>query len=207
MLKEGVKTTVRGRPREFDRGAALKEAMLLFWQQGYEGASIAQLTRAMKITPPSLYAAFGSKESLYREALGLYMNEYLAPMAQALAAPVTAREAVGNMLLAAARQFSRSGMPPGCLLAIGTLRCGQESRSAVEATAAMRRLGQETIAKRIQRAVAAGELPTGSSADGLAAFYTSIVQGLSVHAVDGAKFEELARICELAMAAWPGKAE
>jgi AcrR family transcriptional regulator len=191
-----------GRPREFDKNTALKAALLLFWRQGYEGASIAQLTQAMKITAPSLYAAFGSKEQLYREVLELYMTAYLEPMARALGKPGSARDAVREMLMAAAMQFSRRGWPRGCLVANGALRCGQENQFAAQTTAAMRRMSQDAIRQRIGQAVIDGELAADTDTAALAAFYASVVQGMSVQAVDGATREQLIKLGQLAMAAW-----
>jgi len=193
----------RGRPREFDKQRALNAALLLFWRQGYEGASIAQLTRAMKITAPSLYAAFGSKQQLYREALERYASTHGDPVARALAAPGPCREVIGHVLAAAARQFTQPRLPHGCLVANGALRCATENRAAAAATALLRRLGQDALRQRIEAAIAAGELPDDTDASTLAAFYAAAVQGMSVQAVDGATREQLLRLGEYAMAAWP----
>lgn len=194
-----------GRPREFDKTKALKAALILFWRQGYEGASIAQLTDAMEITAPSLYAAFGSKEQLYREVLGLYASTHGDPLARALTLPGPAREAIRQMLAEAAKQFTRAGLPHGCLVANGALRCANENHAAAKATSALRLLGREAIRQRIDRAMVEGELPDGTDAAGLAAFFTSVVQGMSVQAVDGATREQLLKLGVYAMAAWPAK--
>src|SRR5438128_10987988 len=108
-------TPSRGRPRAFDRGAALDRALRLFWSQGFEGTSIADLTEALDINPPSLYAAFGSKEELFREALDLYIRAYGLPLEQALREERTALDAVARILRAAARLFPAGSTPGGCL--------------------------------------------------------------------------------------------
>ncbi len=195
----------RGRPRAFDKAQALKAALTLFWRHGYEGTSIADLTRAMKISAPSLYAAFGSKEQLYREVLDLYLATHGVPVARALSGPSSARTAVGEMLTAAAGQFTHPALPQGCLVANGALRCAEENRFATRETATLRRLLQDALRQRLARAVNDGELAMDTDTAGLAAFYTSVVQGMSVQAVDGASRRQLIALAEYAMAAWPGK--
>ncbi len=203
MTTESNTKRSRGRPREFDKKWALHAAMMLFWRQGYEGTSLAELTKAMKITAPSLYAAFGSKEQLYRDVLELYMSTHGDAMARALASSGPCRDVVARMLAAAAQQFSRPGLPHGCMVANGSLRCAKEHAAAVKATGMLRRLGQDALRQRIEGAIAAGELPQGTDAAGLAAFYAATVQGMSVQAVDGATTEQLQRLGDYAMAAWP----
>lgn len=193
----------RGRPREFDKKRALNAALRLFWRQGYEGTSVAELTKAMRITAPSLYAAFGSKEQLYREVLDLYMSTHGDALAGTLASPGPCRDAIARMLAAAAHQFSRPGLPHGCMVANGALRCAKEHANAVKATGMLRRLGQDTLRLRIEAAIADGELPKRADAAGLAAFYAATLQGMSVQAVDGATTKQLLKLGDYAMAAWP----
>lgn len=195
----------RGRPRAFDKAHALKAALALFWRHGYEGTSVADLTQAMKINAPSLYAAFGSKEQLYREVLDLYSATHGAPVARALSAPGSTRNAVAEMLLAAARQFSRPALPKGCLVANGALRCAEENKVATKETAMLRRLGKDALRQRLARAVSDGELAPDTDTAALAAFYASVVQGMSVQAVDGATREQLLKLAGYALAAWPAK--
>lgn len=205
MTSENIIKRSRGRPRVFDKTRALKAALILFWRQGYEGSSIAQLTKAMKITAPSLYAAFGSKEQLYREVLDLYISTQGDTLARSLGEPGSARIAIGHMLTEAATQFSRSAWPKGCLVSNGAIRCAKGNQAAVKATATLRSLGQDAIRQRIDRAIIDGELTAGTDAVELAAFYASVIHGMSVQAVDGATREQLIRIGEYAIAAWPTK--
>ncbi len=189
----------RGRPRGFDRQKALETALELFWRQGYEGTSIADLTQAMGITPPSLYSAFGAKERLYREVLDLYAATRGAYAACALAEEPTARAGIERMLREAADVYAARG----CMLTGGALACAPEN-AAVSADLARRRgAGKAAITARLERAVAAGELPAGTDTAGLGAYYAAIVQGLSVQARDATSRADLDAIAALAMAAWP----
>lgn len=195
-----------GRPRTFDRAEALEAALLLFWRNGYEGTSIAQLTEALGITPPSLYAAFGSKDQLYREVLDLYLSTHGDFIAKALTEQGLSRNAIERMLKEAAKRFTQAEAPHGCLVASGVLRCAGENQSAARHTAARRLLAQDAIRRRIDQAVEEGELPAKTDTAGLAAFYASTIQGMSVQAVDGASRAQLNEIGRFAMAVWPAQA-
>jgi AcrR family transcriptional regulator len=194
-----------GRPRAFDREQALAVAMQLFWRHGFEGTSTAQLCAEMGIAVPSLYAAFGSKEALYREALALYGQQYGSTLIDALTAPGPAREAVQGMLFVAARQFSQPGHPPGCMVASGELQCSTQAAGLATTLAAQRGEAQRTIRQRLDAALAAGELPAGTDTAALAGYFAMVVQGLAVQARDGAQAAELKRLAALAMAAWPAR--
>ncbi len=193
----------RGRPRAFDREHALEAALLLFWEQGYEGTSISQLTSVMKITPPSLYAAFGSKEQLYQEVLKRYLSSHGDFITTGLAAKTNVRDRVAIILREAAVRFTRTNFPPGCLVANGALRCASEHQLAVEATAALRRSIEMVLNERIKAAIRAKELPVGTDALGLAGFFAAVVQGMSVQAIDGTSRKKLLKVADLAMSAWP----
>lgn len=193
----------RGRPREFNKTSALKSALRLFWRHGYEGTSMAMLTRAMGITATSLYAAFGSKEGLYREVLALYTSTHGDPVARALAQPGSSREAIRQTLLESAKQFSRAAWPRGCLVANGFIRCAPELQNPAKETSAIRRMGKDALRQRIEQAIADGELAAYTDAENMAAFFASVVQGMSVQAVDGATCEQLLQLAELSMAVWP----
>jgi AcrR family transcriptional regulator len=197
-------TRPRGRPRLLDRQQALEAALLLFWRHGYEGTSIADLTEAMDTTPPSLYAAFGSKERLYREALDLYSATHGSFTRRALAEAPTAYAAIERILNDAVSVYSAGAEPRGCMLATGVLTCASEHRE-VAADLTRRRLSAIALIKdRLDRAVADGELATGTDTAALAAFYAAAVQGLSIQARDGVDHEVLDGIATLALGAWPG---
>jgi AcrR family transcriptional regulator len=191
-----------GRPRAFDRDQALDQALHVFWQNGYEGTSIADLTEAMGINPPSLYAAFGNKETLFREALDRYEARRDEIMAEAFAAP-TAREAMTRLLEGTADRLSDKGKPRGCLMVQGAL-CGGEECETVKRDLASRRAGGEAlIRERLKRAKREGDLPNDADPAALARFVSTILQGMSVQASGGATRKELHAIADIALRAWP----
>jgi AcrR family transcriptional regulator len=180
--------------------------MRLFWRHGYEGASIAGLTEAMGVTPPTLYAAFGSKEQLYREALAHHRASEGEASARVASDDTTAYAALEKFLRESARLFTDPSKPAGCMISIGSLRCAPENEAAKEAAAALRARALEGFTARLERARKSGEIPAATDIDALARFYTAMVQGMSVQALDGAGRAALDAMVDIAMAAWPGKA-
>ena len=197
----------RGRPREFDQEKALDRALELFWRQGYEGTSIADLTAAMGITPPSLYAAFGSKEQLYYLVLQRYRANVSRCLATALAEEPTAYAAVERFLYEAARIFSARENPSGCLISSGILSCAPENKKVAETVASMRAEALQAIRRTLQAGVKSGELPRETDITQLARFYAAVVQGMSVQARDGANAKALRSIGETALKAWPVRSQ
>lgn len=192
----------RGRPRSFDRQQALTSAMEVFWIRGYEAASISDLTEAMGIASPSLYAAFGSKESLFHEAVELYGRTEGPALWDAVEAAPTAREGIEGFLAATARAFSRPGKPRGCLVTLSAINLVSASPSVCDAMRKERGRGQRGLEARLQRAMAEGELPASLDAGAVAAFYLTVQQGMSIQARDGASRETLEQVVRGAMAAW-----
>ncbi|MDH5824687.1 TetR/AcrR family transcriptional regulator [Luteimonas sp. RD2P54] len=191
----------RGRPRGFDRDAALRAAVHVFWERGYEGASIAELCAAMGINRPSLYAAFGDKEALFAEAVARYEGEENAT-ARALREQPTARAAVEAMLRDNADAYCDPATPRGCLVVTSAVGCAPE-RAAVRARlAASQRAVSEALSRRLRRAVETGELPAGVDVAALAGYYDALLQGLSLQARAGASRRRLQRIVDHAMHAW-----
>jgi AcrR family transcriptional regulator len=178
------------RPRSFDRDAALEQAMLAFWANGYEGTSISDLTRAMGIAAPSLYAAFGDKRSLFAEAVARYTSGPGAVVSHWLGEP-TAREAVQRMLRDGARAYTSGDHPRGCLVVTEPLLDQERAAS------------RTALRARVQRGLDEGDLPAGTDIDALAGFVGVVIGGMSARARDGATTEELLAIAETAMAAWP----
>ncbi|MGA8115521.1 MAG: TetR/AcrR family transcriptional regulator [Actinocatenispora sp.] len=195
-------TTPRGRPRGFDRSAALDRALAEFWRHGYEATSIARLTQAMRISPPSLYAAFGDKRALFSEAVERYAQTFGRYGTGALEES-TARAAVERMLRGAAVEYTRPGHPPGCLLINGAVNTSPADEDIRVELRNRREAGKRAIARKIDADVRAGLLPAGTDARRLATFYAAVVQGMSTQACDGAGREDLDRVVDLAMAAWP----
>lgn len=192
----------RGRPRAFDREQALETALRVFWLLGYEGASIADLTQAMGVSPTSLYAAFGSKAELYREALDRYGRGEGTCAGGSLRADGCAREAIAAILRDCAQRFVDPAHPPGCMISTAVLACATENAAVAAHLVALRRRATEAFVARIDADVAAGVLPVATDSLAVARFYAAIIQGMSVQACDGVTAPELGRIAEMAIRAW-----
>jgi AcrR family transcriptional regulator len=193
----------RGRPRAFDREEALERAMQVFWRQGYEATSLADLTAAMGINPPSLYAAFGDKERLFLEAVDRYESCHRGSAADGslFGEEPTARGAIEHLLRDAVDELVRPGQPHGCMLMTAATNCSAESIQS--ALAERRARSKSLIRKRIAKGIAAGELPSGTDAGALAEFYTTVLAGMSMQARDGATRKSLEATVAAALRAWP----
>ncbi|WP_028926639.1 TetR/AcrR family transcriptional regulator [Pseudonocardia acaciae] len=192
----------RGRPRAFDRRVALRRAMEVFWEHGYEGASIHQLTAAMGINAPSLYAAFNCKEVLFREAVALYDELEGAPLREPLAEEPTAREAVAGLLRAGAIAYTAPGKPNGCMIVLAATTYTPKTEGIRDYLAEQRRASTAALRERLERAVAEGDLSPDVDAGAVAAYYSTVLHGMSVQARDGAGRAELLAVADAAMAAW-----
>lgn len=195
-----------GRPREFDRDAALDAAMRLFWRKGFATTSVSDLCDAMDICSPSLYAAFGCKETLYREAVARYRCTFGPPLWSKLTEAPTARAGVRSFLLAAAESFPGSETTPaGCMAILGAL--GDEWPAPIAEDIKNARLESlRMFRSRLETAVAEGELSTSTDIDQLSRFFLSVFQGMAIQARDGATPADLKGIAEAALAAWPADA-
>ena len=191
----------RGRPRAFDRDVALATAAKTFWLHGYEGASIADLTAAMGITPQSLYAAFGSKAALYDEALAWYRGEVGTKTMAAFTAEADVVRAFDRHLQTTALAFSEEGRPHGCMISTAVLNSASETEPVARQLAEMRGRSLAVYRARLERGVAEGQLRADSDVAALARFLAAIVQGLSVQARDGATPDELLSIVAVAVEA------
>jgi AcrR family transcriptional regulator len=191
-------TGTRGRPRSFDREAALATATALFWEHGYEATSIADLTAAMGIRPPSLYAAFGDKRGLFEEVVTRYGETYGL---RALDEEATVRAGMARLLLDAAREYTAPGHPHGCMVISAAANCTDpQVRGALRA---IRNANLADFEQRIAAAVASGEEPPETDPATLARFTGAVLQGMSQQARDGAGREELEAVAVAAMRAWP----
>jgi AcrR family transcriptional regulator len=200
--RKELATQKRGRPRAFDRLEALRRAMDLFWIKGYEGASISDLTTAMGIGSPSLYAAFGSKEALFLEAAKLYDATEGSLNWRALQTAPTAREATEGVLMDTAAAFGRKGKPAGCLTVLSALNVTDANQTIRQALRGKRELCIEALEARLRRAVEVGELSRELDIRSVATFYVTVHQGMSIQSRDGASSETLMRIARAAMSAW-----
>jgi AcrR family transcriptional regulator len=191
-----------GRPRAFDPDAALLRAMHVFWAKGYEGASLSNLTRAMRINRPSLYAAFGNKEELFRKVLDRYVDGPLAYFGKALTAP-KARDVIEQIFFGAAKMAGDPRLPAGCLMVQGALAVGNAAGS-VRKEAAGRRAGSEVaLRRRLQRAKREGDLPKNADPTELARYVMTVLQGMAVQGADGASPDQIRRVAQMALRAWP----
>ena len=191
-----------GRPRAFDMDQALDQALHVFWEKGYDGASIADLTEAMGINPPSLYAAFGNKEALFKKALDRYEAKRDQIMEEAFAAP-TAREAMTRLLEGTAERLSDKCNPRGCLMVQGALSGGEECEAVKRDLSSRRAGGEALIRKRLKRAKREGDLPSNVDPAALARFVATVMYGMAVQAGGGAAPKELRAIVNTALRAWP----
>lgn len=190
-----------GRPREFDAETALDLAMEVFWRHGYEGATIAQLTEAMGINPPSLYACFGNKEGLLKAALDRYTQLRGEWMEEVLAAP-TAREVTERLLMGIADKQTDPANPPGCLLVQGGIACGSGSENVPFELAARRAQNEEQLRDRFIRARAEGDLKPSSDPAALARYVFAVSVGMGVMASSGADREALRQVAAVAIDAF-----
>ncbi|MFG3259227.1 TetR/AcrR family transcriptional regulator [Streptomyces sp. NPDC048172] len=195
----------RGRPRSFDRETALRQAMRMFWERGYEATSTADLTAAMGIKPPSLYAAFGSKEELFKEAVALYGKEEGAVTDRALGEEgTTACQAIERVLRDNAVVYADPATPPGCMVVLAGTNCAPGNEGVQAFLAEDRRHVVGSLRERVERGLADGDVAPGADAERLADFYSTVLFGLSVQSRDGASCEELMGVVDSAMAAWEG---
>ena len=191
-----------GRPRAFDANAALDAALSVFWKRGYEGASLADLTKAMGINKPSLYSAFGDKADLFRKAVNRYMAKQALLWEQAFQEP-TARRSVERILTMVADSLTSGRNPRGCLLVQSALTCSEESEGIKCELALKRAEGDSLLQNRFARAQADGEIASNVDIVALSRFYSTVLRGMSVEASAGATRNDLQNVIDLAMKAWP----
>jgi AcrR family transcriptional regulator len=192
---------VRGRPRKFDREDVLERAMHVFWAKGYEGAALSDLTSAMGLTPPSLYAAFGDKDGLFREAVERYKNTYGVKMLTPLMDARPVRAAFADFLQEAALIFAGPGSPGGCMFSLSVVNCTPEHADLKGELADVRHFVRQAIIDRLIRAVSDGEFKAGTNIDPLAEFYGALMQGYALRSRDGATSDQLIATIPLAMLA------
>jgi AcrR family transcriptional regulator len=191
-----------GRPREFDADAALDSAMRVFWQRGYEGAALSDLTEAMGINRPSMYAAFGNKEELFRKAFERYSDTTASYVSRALDEP-TARQVAEAALAGAVEATTGKDCPHGCLGVQGALATSADGEPVRQRLVDWRVDGEKAIRSRLQAAKAEGDLPADADAGDLARFLCTVMFGIAVEAAGGTTKAKLKRTAAMAMQVWP----
>lgn len=195
----------RGRPRDFDRDQALRQAMEVFWLHGFQGSSIAALTQAMGVkSTPSLYMAFGSKEQLFLEALDLYLGTQSCAAWDALEKVQPVADAIRIMLTQTVKLFSRAATPRGCLLILGDKAMVPASAVIQDAMRARRLTQRRRLAQRLQRAVEERELPASVDGHALAGAIFMFMSGISIETADGVPEAQLVDSVNVFMSHWPG---
>jgi AcrR family transcriptional regulator len=193
-----------GRPKAFDSEEALEAALSVFWERGYEGTSLSDLTRAMGINKPSLYATFGDKAELFRKVVDRYMAQRAVVWENALREP-TARLVVERILDTTADALTSGQNPHGCLLVQSALTCSRES-DCIKQELALKRADSDSLLRgRFARAQAEGELAPNVDVAALARYFSTILRGMSVEASAGATRQALQNVIDLAMKAWPAQ--
>jgi AcrR family transcriptional regulator len=191
-----------GRPRSFDLDRALDRALHVFWQKGYEGTSLTDLTKAVGVNRPSLYSAFGDKKALFRKALDRYLNGPAAYTQEALKEP-TARAVVERLLRGASDLNAAPRNPGGCLMVQGALACGEAADSIRQELVACRATGEAALRRRFERAKSESDLPADVNPADLARYIATIIYGIAVQAAGGTSRSELQRVVEMAMRTLP----
>lgn len=192
----------RGRPREFDLEEALAAALRVFWEKGYDGASLTDLTDAMGITRPSLYAAFGNKEALFKQALDLYETEKLAYVRSALEAP-TARGVAQRLLEGTVANVTSEC--PGCLGVIASVSCRSPNSPIQNDVKALAQTTRSAMVARMQRAIDDGDFTVPVEAEAMTQYLMAVLQGLAVQASAGSSREQLQQVARATLAVWPGR--
>src|SRR6202047_1692691 len=191
-----------GRPRSFDLDEALDRALQVFWRKGYEGASLSDLTKAVGVNRPSLYAAFGDKKALFRKALDRYLTGPAAYTQEALKAP-TARAVVERLLQGAADLNAAPRNPGGCLMVQGALASGDTGDSIRQELVACRAAGEAALRRRFPRGKSERDLPADTDPADLARYLATIIYGMAVQAAGGASRDKLQHVVEMTLRTLP----
>ena len=191
----------RGRPRVFDMDEALEKALKIFWERGYEGTSMAELTETLGVNKPSLYAAFGNKEELFYKALMRYASGPVAFVNEVLNEP-TASKVAESFLVKAAEFLTDPQHPKGCMIVQGALSSGESAELVRNILINSRRLYENKLAERFAKAIVDGDLSSDANPKCLAKYLATLHQGMSVQATSGATKEELLDVAKIALKVW-----
>jgi len=204
MKGEGQASRARGRPRLFDRTAALDRAMRVFWDRGYEGATFDELIAVMGLSPSSFYNAFGSKEALYREAVGAYLTGPGGFFPKALAGGGSAQDAFARLMMATAAAYTDDVGPAGCMISLAGLHDAADRADLRDFMREVRERSRTLMIERLNEGVRNGDLSEGTDVAQIAEFFETVSRGMAVRARDGADRRTLEKIGAMALDAWPG---
>jgi len=193
----------RGRPRNFDRDTALEQAMEVFWAKGYESTSISDLTTAMNMKPPSLYAAFGDKEALFEEVIKRYNNQYGARIWGDVERFDHPKDATHHVLTTTACLYTQDDTPHGCMVVLAAPQAESNHLNVNQSLRDIRRLSVGNLKNLYAKAQSTGLIPQSANIENMANYYTTVQYGMSIQARDGATRDELIAIADAAMATWP----
>jgi len=199
-MTESIST--RGRPRSFNREAALAQMTELFWRQGYDATSVAALSEALGLKTPSLYAAFGNKEEAYFEAIDYYSRTDGAHIWNAMERQSSAQKAVETMLQTSAKDFTRPDKPRGCMITLSALTTAKTNTAIIKRMKTYRTEARRKLETKIEQGIQQSELPATANAQDIARFYHVVQQGMAVHARDGASLQDLLQTAHIALLSW-----
>ena len=192
----------RGRPKCFDEQAALEQAMLLFWEHGYEATSINDLTQLLGITAPSLYSTFGDKATLFYKSIDYYLAHEACPIDRMFEQAKTARIAFELYMYDNLNRLLQPNKPAGCMLVVATMNCSESTQDVQQNLLAKRLKTKEKLMQRLQEGILEGDLPEHIPLEAMTDFYCTVIQGLTMQARDGASLAQLTKVVEHAMRAW-----
>lgn len=204
-LPEGAERRGKGRPRNFDMERALRAALRIFWEKGYEPASVADICKAMEINPPSLYCSFGNKANLFLEAVRFYEKEYWQKPARRFMAEPDLRAAIKNFFNEAAEILLSPETPCGCMLVLAAVNISADEKEIIASIRAMRQATKAMFAERLRRAINDGQIPADTDVPALSAALNTLLEGMSLQSRDGIFQSELKAIAAYALSMLPTK--
>jgi len=192
----------RGRPKCFDEQQALEKAMLLFWEHGYEATSMSDLTRALQLTAPSLYSSFGDKAGLFYRCIDYYLAHEACPIEAIFLEAKTAKVAFELYLYENVQRLAQPNKPTGCMLVVATMNCSDNAQAVQHNMLDKRLQTKQKLLQRLEQGIAEGDLAANAPLQEMADFYSTVIQGLTLQARDGASLEQLRKVVEHAMRSW-----
>lgn len=201
-LEQTVTKRKRGRPKCFDEQQALQQAMLLFWEYGYEATSMSDLTQALNLSAPSLYSSFGDKSQLFQRCLEYYLQHEACPIEPIFQSAKTAKIAIELYLYENIKRLVQDHKPTGCMLVVAAMNCSEENQPLQQDLLSKRQQVKQRLYQRLAQGVQEGDLSTQVNVQEMTDFYSTVIQGLTLQARDGVEKEQLNQVVKHAMQAW-----